>query len=131
MGCDIHGWTEVKINGKWVAVCPFTDDGDERNYKRFCMLAGVRCYSDDVVCGEAKGVPSDVSETVRYHIDQWDSDGHSHSHMTLLEALRIFKETATSCWRNNGFIPEDAYDFFGVEENEDFENMRIVFWFDN
>ena len=89
MGCDIHGWIEKKVYDKWVAVGEFRGCGLERNYERFAQLAGVRGEGPD-----PKGVPEDVSDTAKFHIDEWGVDGHSHSYMDLEPALDLFFETS-------------------------------------
>lgn len=121
MGCDIHGWVEHKVGDRWIAVAKLKDRN--RNYRRFALLAKVRDYH-----GEGKkdplGIPSDVSETAGYDIEQWGADGHSHSYMPLKDACEIFNETA--CEKSEW--PEDT--FFDQEE-EDVGKARLVFWFDN
>lgn len=130
MGCDIHGCIEQKVNGKWVMVEPIAGKARVRNYERFSRLAGVR--------GEGpapRGVPSDVSESTKLHIDKWGSDGHSHSHIPLSEAARIFLETDPTTEYEVKY-PESYY--FGVGEEccptcqRPIKNeYRLVFWFDN
>ncbi len=130
MGCDIHGWVEKKDpkSGRWVAYKPLKDR--TRNYHRFGLLAGVRGDG-----GNAIGVPENASDTVRMHIDEDGSDGHSHSYMDLQEAYGIFKDTSGkpdySFWQ--AFDIDDEPKVCGecrrplpVEEN-----WRLVFWFDN
>ena len=118
MGCDIHGWVEKKVNDKWVAYLELRDR--ERNYERFAALAGVRGEGP-----QAKGVPPDVSETTKLHIDEEGADGHSHSYMALTEAYKIFRET-----NRKKFYSE--HDAFGVDDyGEGYGDYRIVFWFDN
>lgn len=130
MGCDIHGWIEKKMpNGRWVAYSELKDDG--RNYERFAKLAGVRGDGP-----EPEGLPDDISETTRVHVDEDGSDGHSHSHMDLLDAFPIFKATVEK--------PEyyTWYEAFGVSEEpkecptchqhvDGRGKWRLVFWFDN
>lgn len=146
MGCDIHMVLEHKVvaleNGvrreKWVGVNAFQSSKDfdgshhvptarTRNYKRFGALAGVR---DDGP--EPKGIPSDASELTKLLVDEWGSDGHSHSWLTLTEAAEIFLATENSAGAKDRIgINYPAYYFFGVEEHEGYANFRVVFWFDN
>jgi len=124
VGCDIHGWVEAKVGNKWVAVAELKDRN--RNYERFAALAGVRDY-DETSIERPEGVPKDVSDTAKFHIDRWGVDGHSHSYLPLKKAAEIFDETGT--------LDEfDAlYDYFDIElrEDESIDNYRLVFWFDN
>jgi hypothetical protein len=115
MGCDIHLYTEAlqTVNGKakWVNVDnwrfnPWYTNGSDgeskmavqsvygnRNYDLFTLLAGVRDYSGESKCiDEPRGIPSDVSPQTKAEINKWDSDGHSHSWLTLAE-IKAFHES--------------------------------------
>jgi hypothetical protein len=126
MGCDIHGWVEKKHNGKWVAVKELKDR--DRNYERFAMLAGVRGVGPSPL-----GIPTDVSDTAKYDIDKWGTDGHSHSYLPLEEAFKKFKASIFFAAKNKDYYSE--WDAFGVEiegiKNESWDDYRLVFWFDN
>lgn len=147
MGCDIHGLVERRINKKWVTwitighVTLSSYDRREneldsafpaalsRNYVRFAALAGVRGDGP-----APKGVPEDASESARAIISGYGRDGHSHSHLLLAEAARIFSETEG--WRT--WETPDWYGrkypvafFFGVDDADDLADYRLVFWFDN
>ena len=122
MGCDIHGWVEVKVGDKYVAVERLKDGN--RNYRRFAALASVRGEGHKT----PKGIPIDVSDTAKYDIEQWDADGHSHSYMPLSEAAQIFLETAHN--QSDYDRNDPASSFFGYEE-DDITKVRLVFWFDN
>lgn len=128
MGCDIHGWVEVKVGDKWVAVDRLKDV--DRNYKRFALLAGVRdCHKESVAT--PKGIPNDVSDSARYDIDQWGADGHSHSYMPLADAAKIFLETDPTPSNHEKKYPLDAFFDFEEEDDLNISNVRLVFWFDN
>ena len=148
MGCDIHLVLERRSGSKWFAVNTFQGHananrkaGDfmaqtypaatQRNYTRFARLAGVRGKGP-----EPKGLPLDASETTKFLSDDYGEDGHSHSYMSVEEAVRIFSDTER--WRDDE--KEDGYArkypasfFFGVEPSrgETIDDYRIVFWFDN
>jgi hypothetical protein len=126
MGCDIHGWVEIKENGKWIAVKELKND--DRNYKRFAALAGVRDY-EKTSQATPKGIPVDVSDTVDYHIRHFGVDGHSHSYMPISDAAKIFLETD---YKTDDLMQKfPVYYYFGMEEDDDGVNCRLVFWFDN
>ena len=38
MGCDIHGWIEIKVAGKYIATKELSGAGADRNYPRFSAL---------------------------------------------------------------------------------------------
>lgn len=125
MGCDIHGWVEKKHNGKWIAVSELKDRS--RIYRRFALLAGVRDYNNE---GQRKalGVPHDVSDTAGYAIEREGTDGHSHGFMALTNAGEIFLKTEDDPTPYEREYPLSA--FFGYED-ENADNARLVFWFDN
>lgn len=108
MGCDIHMYVEYKktVNNKEQWICgdyfkktPYHNGEDEsekafekielhgnRNYQLFTTLAGVRDYTQQVVpVSNPKGVPEDACEFVKKENESWDSDGHTHSWLTLKE----------------------------------------------
>ena len=116
MGCDIHGFMEVRktVNGekKWVSADLFkkneyfdTDEDEpefrvvdafgDRNYAAFAQLCGVRDYSDDnPKISEPRGIPDDVAEVAKAEFERWDGDGHSHSYVTLRDVID-FRESLT------------------------------------
>lgn len=85
MGCDIHLFTEKKVNGKWAD--QNTDLEVDRNYDLFSILADVRNYNNIVPISEPKGIPADADEPFKKESDRMDDDGHSHSYLTLQELL--------------------------------------------
>jgi hypothetical protein len=66
-------------------------DSSHRDYELFGVLAEVRNSVDNDA--EPKGLPDDVSETIKSESDRWDCDGHSHSYSSLEE----FKDALKKC----------------------------------
>ena len=162
MGCDIHLAVEQKntyANDKerqaqealglttWVMVGTEYDitDPDEvtsitqhmlagdRNYERFSALAGVRGDGPN-----ALGEPKDPSPGTRAQIDGWDSDGHSHSHLPIMEFINICETThwipdgESARDIRNATFPELYEYWFGTTPKKDDPSLyRVVFWFDN
>ena len=113
MGCDIHCYAEKRgEDGKWHFIGDTQRDEPEdeddtghisgglfysgRNYHLFSILAdvrngrgfaGVKTGEGYVPIAEPRGIPEDASETYREIVEQWDCDGHSHSHHTLRQLL--------------------------------------------
>lgn len=163
MGCDIHTYLEVKNHdGKYVMVSPITGHAKDRNYYRFSILAGVRGGYGKLGLPEraAKGMPIDVSDSVKYHYDMWSGDAHSASYDTLEDFLLICYMTDFHLMRgfNNdivmadvahfaygtgykGYKPSMLRDYIGTYIYDDFEyeyealnaihKYRVVYWFDN
>ena len=128
MGCDIHVFLEKKVNNNWLFITNFKRNQatEGRNYERFAALAGVR--------GEgpaARGLPVNVSESVKYLTDGLDY--HSHSWLNLKIAAAIFLATAhEELTEYKQKHPEDH--FFGVDIGPaygDAADYRVIFCFDN
>lgn len=60
MGCDIHIIVEIRKDGKWEYVPDIPKSLNDRNYKTFACLAGVRDDFGNKVF-EPKGLPDDLS----------------------------------------------------------------------
>jgi len=107
MGCDIHIYTEKKVNGKWINIDPLkfgyqTDNFDERivsqtyhgrNYELFGFLAQVRSLQENGF--EAKGFPSDASKQVKDSFKEWGCDAHTPSYLTLKELRKNLDKTVS------------------------------------
>jgi hypothetical protein len=138
MGCDIHATLEVKTPTGWVCVNTYQGHhmaypcGDrdwslpvttERNYDRFAALAGVRGEGP-----EPRGIPEDASDTTKYLVDLWGSDGHSHSWLPAKKAAEIFLATDRTKTQEEfrAKFPKNYYlEIEGTAEH------RLIFWFDN
>lgn len=127
---------------------------DVRNGRGF---AGIKTGEGFVPISEPKDLPIDVSEEVKKESDYWGGDGHSHSYLTLKELLTYDWHGQTT--KKEGMVTKISYyeaarDF--VDEvipalkklvhtskqdsgfpflekltEEQTEDVRIVFWFDN
>ena len=95
MGCDIHDFVEIKVNGKWEMLgdvfetydrLPTRHPYDGRCYSLFALLAGVR-GRDILPIAEPKGIPDDASIDYFEECKKWEGDGHSHSYLTLKEII--------------------------------------------
>ncbi len=129
MGADIHGWVEQKHNGKWIAIKELGRNASDRNYERFAALAGVRDYNE-TSSSRPYGIPDDISETAKLDIDKWDIDGHSHSYLGIEKAAKIFFDTRKN---KDKEIYDPIYHYFDLDLDidDDLDNFRVVFWFDN
>jgi len=115
----------------------------QRNYKLFGALADVR--GESVFGHEPLGIPYDASELVVCLAEEYGADGHSHSHMLLPEFLRCY---AYAKGQNGEYekgladavrgeklpfkeFADEVLGFTFYEEEQDANQYRIVFWFDN
>jgi len=87
MGCDIHAMIERKSEYSWWINSG--DPGLSRDYELFAVLAGVRNDNDIKPISEPRGLPERVTDVFESWSSKWDSDGHSHSYVTL-EELKAF-----------------------------------------
>lgn len=138
MGCDVHMYREVLVDGVWQ--CPDTLTPDEvgepeylepffseRNYQLFGVIADVRCESPSYVY-PVRGVPSDVSTLVREEYERWSGDAHTPSWLNEHELTVLMGVAGV-----NGEV-RATHDLRTILEglaSTDGETKRVVFWFDN
>jgi hypothetical protein len=133
MGCDIHLNLEYKItvnnetkwrDGNLYELDPYEEKyiksffkNEKRNYKLFSILADVRNYGNMIKpIAEAKGLPDNMSPTVKALDSDWGCDAHTHSYLTLKELLEVepnYKKIKVS-----GIISK--------QQQEDLDNKGIV-----
>ena len=143
MGCDIHFFTEIKINDEWLM---YDQPGIRRNYMLFAKMAGVRNYWDDLnPISPPKGIPNDISKTIRFIYDYEKCDAHSESWLSSGEVMELYKFLDTDKfkeymngnnrgWQIFGYL--FGNDWTGFVEYKDempdgLQDFRWVFWFDN
>lgn len=164
MGCDIHTYVEQQdFDGTWQRVeWPDADRErfvfgpfDWRDYGAFGFLADVRNYSRVPPLTEARGMPDDVSASLRAEAD--DADWHSHSWLTVAELAgfdytqtfedrRVTEEVAPNCFNGAALAKPGGgevttfRDFLGEHFFMDLATLsamdavrptRVVFWFDS
>lgn len=135
-----------------------TDPFDWRSYGMFGFLAGVRNYSCVPGFECKQGLPEDVTDKVRLEFDNMDGDAHSPSYLTAEELIgfdydkkfsdrRTTKEERPGYFNGAHVVSEEEgaktsfREFLGeffmthVQElktlSEQYEDARVVFWFDN
>lgn len=138
MGCDMHAHVEVKKDGVWHH---YNAPWIQRHYALFAKMAGVRHYEGDGIepISEPKGVPDDITIVTQLDLKSWGCDAHSHSYLTRDEIEQLSgwydkldqRETPGSFHRMAGVF--GYIDGESIEHCGDgmFDDVRIVFWFDN
>lgn len=143
MGCDVHLYAEIKVNGQWLL---YTQPKIERCYAMFEKMAGVRGEPSNAIA-LPRGLPADISPATRFCADYDGTDGHSHSWLNAAEIRELVKwgetelrprashmnrwdfeaETGAYLFGNGwaGFVSHPDSRPAGVED------VRWVFWFDN
>jgi len=152
MGCDIHDFIEIRgETGKWNCIhelieidIAYPDDhlylmdmGTGRDYRLFGLLfRGVRRDYDDLSF-DPRGLPSDMSDLLYQEHENWFSDAHSASYLTLEE----LKNKASSLLIESddraihilesltGYI--NSIKNFKETHTVPDKDVRVVFWFDN
>ena len=135
MGCDIHVYVEVKIEGSWYNYgTPYVS----RNYTLFAKMADVRNYDSIIPIDTPRGLPTDISKVVEAARRKVGVDGHSDSWLSYDEFVELrewFKEqTGHDFWDENFDLFEmSLYTWRKYREYypEQVEDVRFVFWFDN
>lgn len=128
MGCDIHGFTEVKIKEQWHAYSALNID---RHYALFGRLAGVRSNEHEPIV-EPRGLPENISIVTDWQYREWDSDAHTTSWLTHKEMAEIQEyaenKLGYKCYeRIFGYLDGNDWD----ELPDGIEDARVIFWFDN
>ncbi len=141
MGCDIHMHIEVKHGGVWHH---FGHPAITRHYAFFAHFA--RCGRSEEIdpVDENRGVPEDMSVITRIDWERCDGECHSASWLDRgeIDELRWRWEK----WKNEH---DGGYDWMkddleaarfrtylhgsAITDLEDtpYEDVRLVFWFDN
>lgn len=151
MGCDIHFVLESRPKNntasEWIGLfstgspAPMMANGDrpgivlleERSYAFFGELAGVRRDGPP-----PNGIPEDASLLSRANIDRWGVDGHSHGHCSAYEFVSAWDRAngnkllteATAHRLAGGISHNPLYDLLGIYDDQ-YDDFRVVFWFDN
>jgi len=134
MGCDIHIHTEIKIEGEWRH---WGTPNGIRNYRLFEKLAGVRGDIKYAI-SLPKGLPEDITFETTFDYNWWGGGLHSVSWLNSKEIKELYK------WWEKTYIyyPESCVeDIFGycmgsgwdcvMDNIDEIEDVRWVFWFDN
>jgi hypothetical protein len=138
MGCDIHLYCEVKIEGQWHL---YSHPYVERNYDLFAKMANVRNdLGFERPISRPKGLPDDLSiiPKLEYKRDNY----HSASWLNV-EEIRQLEEWVVSAlgyshWERDGYwdyLCGNSWGGFTPGNSRsycpEFEDVRFVFWFDN
>lgn len=157
MGCDIHmvleyqhpkyGWIGIndfqyydksvfRESGLWESDLPWVSwRARDRDYNRFAKIAGVRGQGPD-----PRGLPDDISDMALANIAEWGEDGHSHTWLTVREALQIWLSAEQLSelvlqrmeTGENAAVRGAAEGLFGCLSGSDgVDKHRLIIWFDN
>jgi hypothetical protein len=134
MGCDIHGYIEIKIDGQWVTYSRLEID---RDYDLFGKIAGVR-RGDIEPVALPRGIPSDVAAVVNLEIAR--DNYHSFTWLTL-EEMEMIQMWWHECRNNKASYKEPwgCYLFgndFSRRSLTEWDiprvtDVRAIIWFDN
>ena len=95
MGCDIHGFIEVKTGDTWEAAEDIRDDV-QRNYDMFGMLFGVRNYVGFAPIAPQRGIPTDAATKTQQEYQRWDEDAHSPSWLAYSEIAALNRDEVSA-----------------------------------
>ncbi len=138
MGCDIHAFLEIRVDGEWLA---YAEADIIRQYDLFARMADVRNDGTVESVSSPRGLPDNLSKLVRLHRERWGVDGHSDSYLSFDELCSLYvwaKKKKINLDRRFTFL--GIYLFGnGVETWKTFpddypslvDDVRLVFWFDN
>lgn len=147
--------------GEWEKTYYKKEKGDNpfdwRSYSMFAFLADVRNYDHCDPISKPRGIPDDVCIEIKENFKDWEGSCHSESYLTLKELLdfdydkefwnrRITKQTGLNSWNGASLAKEGEGEIVTYRENlgemffihlkeleklGEFNEVRIVFWFDN
>lgn len=140
MGCDIHGWIEVRPydwdKKYWNAV--FDVDHLTRDYLVFSRMFGVRDYVNAQPIAANRGIPEngmhdEFSDWRAKDLTYWEGDGHSHTWISLQEIIDNESKITEpyqdrinfSRWTMLFNIMKELGKEYGID------NVRLTVWFDN
>lgn len=129
MGCNSH--LSIEILRRWANTAQWDtwalDIPESRDYALYEAMAGVRGEKANAVV-RPRGIPKDLSDTVKYWIDRAGDDGHSHSWLYPSEFHRAIKQANAEddkIWKSiHGVLTT-------LQMIWEDENVRLVFFFDN
>ena len=141
MGCNIHAHIEVKHDGNWLH---FAAPNVARDYKLFNLIAAVRDQPADcrpTVC-KHQGLPDDISIVTKLCLEQEQGYGAHHKGWLYDSDIR---ELQSRLYDIHPEITRTGIDELDLEHSifstyicgnsiashDGFEDVRVVFWFDN
>ncbi|GGQ98932.1 hypothetical protein [Deinococcus ruber] len=157
MGCDIHEYYEIRRKDVWerVELLPkldwetVTEEEKQalyshpanlnRNYALFSIFADVRNTFGIRPIAQARGLPADVTASVRADCEAHAQWGHNTSWLSLKELLEYDWEqivldddnsTNATCREATSPFVEDTLPFL-QSLVADPADLRLIFWFDN
>ncbi len=141
MGCDIHLFTEVKIDGVWHC---YNSPNIDRWYGLFAKMAGVRGDGSITQIVEPKGIPDNLGVVVALSFKEWHGDAHTPSWFNVNEIKELedwLKSENKRMKPDKYYYPEMEWGYFFGNSYGGFdpltppadgvEDVRFVFWFDN
>lgn len=125
MGCDIHAFIEMKVNGKWHFVGELIRS---RDYDLFSALSGVRGEHDAFFKPNVP-LPKDCCSEIRKELDPSD-----HS-LTVIEdahaSLSQFLDYAKECKLRSDLPKQWERIAHKLVQVPFVETTRVVLWYDN
>lgn len=145
MGCDIHAYAEVKINGRWQL---YSHLRIQQDYALFARMANVRNYRFEPPIEPIslpRDLPANISKMTRFCREVDGSEGHSDSWMSGAEVDALCdwynalqkkrKGVEWFSWEHEtiGYIFGNSWDVkkYPNDYPKGVEDARLVFWFDN
>lgn len=127
MGCDMHGFVEVKDGACWKAKIDVGKDVG-RNYDIFGLLFGVRNVVRFKPVAPDRDIPRDASDEYLTLYGRWVADAHSMSWITLqeIEAIDWDKPNADLDGRIREYVDGKMMVKFGSRGGLDEEQLAAL-----
>lgn len=128
MGCDIHAFVEVKVNGVWYQ---YSNPPIQRWYKLFEKIAGVRGEITNAIT-PPRGIPSDLSVVTKLIWDEEEINSHHPTWLTAKELDEVIRWTDSQGnedfnwqYREFGYLECNMFE----HRRDVWEDCRFVCWF--
>lgn len=124
MGCDVHAYVEVNLDGQWHHLREINVD---RDYELFSLM-GLNKRGRQTAIASLRGLPSDVNAVTKLILDS--PNYHSQSYLTSKEIgkLVLKKKKDPDLYYSN---LDGYYESLWVFDRENIPESRLVFGFDS
>lgn len=136
MGCDIHAHIEVQNKiGKWFH---YGAPSVRRDYVLFSLMAGVRDNRGIQPIVKPRGLPVDISEVTSVEWEANKTNWHTPSYLMakeLPELQKKYRDLRDELSFLDSDLELSVFHTYvagnSLAQHDNWENLRIVFWFDN
>lgn len=137
MGCDVHLHVEVKIKGTWYH---YAAPRVERLYVVFAMMGPCGRAPEVEPISQSKGLPETATPLTRLDYEDYGQEAHGASWLgveeldLLRKRIKDYFGDQYNCLRHgleHGIFRTYLQGGSLTRIEDPYEDLRVVFWFDN